>query len=255
MMANLKLTFKDVYNKVSDYLGQPSPDADQILNAKGITLRGYRRCLMPMDTSTGKTYRWSFLERTSTLSVISGIDSYKLPTGFSGFVIPFTHTQPISYNPIQKPLSYIYLQKSQVTGTGYPRWYALKNGDYEAITGQADEVLFFPTPSTNLTYYYTYLLTPQPPVNDDDVFIGNEFLSEVILESALAVAENFENDGVSGEVQGLHATEYNTLLQQAIGEDKRSSQVGNIGQMYDGKRDFDYIRSSTIYLNSTQIIP
>jgi hypothetical protein len=45
------------------------------------------------------------------------------------------------------------------------------------------------------------------------------------------------------------------LLQQAIGEDKRASQVGNLGQIYNGKRDFDYIRSADIYLNSTQIIP
>jgi hypothetical protein len=254
-MGTLKLSFKNVYDKVCDYLGQPSPDADQITNAKEIVLRAYRRFLMPMDTSNGKVYRWSFLERTTTLSVITGVDTYKLPTGFSGFVLPFTHTQPVSYNPIQKPLSFIYSQKSQVTGNGYPRWYALKNSEYEAISGQVDEVIFFPIPSTNLTYYFTYILTPQPPINDDDYFIGNDFISEIILEGALAVAENFENDGISGEVQGLHATEYNSLLQQAIGEDKRSSQIGNIGQMYNGKFNFDYIRSSTIYQNSSQIIP
>ena len=254
-MATLKLTFSDVYYKVCDYLGQPSPDADQITNAKEITLRGYRRCLMPIDMSTGKVYRWSFLERTTTLAVITGTDTYKLPTGFSGLILPFTHIQPVSYNPIQKPLSFIYLEKSMVTGNGYPRWFALKNGDYDAISGQADEVIFFPIPSADLTYYYTYIFTPQAPENDDDVFIGTEYLSEIILESALAVAETFENDGTSGDIQRLHTEEYNTLLQQAIGEDKRASQVGNLGQIYNGKRDFDYIRSADIYLNSTQIIP
>lgn len=254
-MATLRLTFSDVYTKVCEYLGQPSPDEAQITNAKEITLRGYRKFLMPVDLSTGKTYRWSFLEKTTTLSTEVGIDTYKLPIGFSGFITPFTHTQPVSYNPIQRPLEFIYLQKSMTNGNGYPRWFAIKNGDYSPITGQLDEVIFFPIPSAVLNYYYTYVLTPQPPINDNDIFVGNDFTSELILQSALAVAEIFEKDGISGQVQGLQNGEYEKLLQQAIGEDKRKFQIGNLGQITNGKRDFDVIRTANIYLNSVQQIP
>ncbi len=254
-MQTLKLKFVDVYTKVCDFLGQPSPDEDQIQNAKDITLRAYRKFLMPLDSSTGKTYRWSFLQKTTTMAVVAGNDTYTLPIGFSGFILPFTHISPLSYNPVEKPLDFIYLQKSITTGSGYPRWYALKNGNFDTISGDSSQVIFFPVPSNDITYYYTYIFTPQPPVNDDDLFVGSEFASEIVLQCALAVAEIFEKDGVSGQIQGLHNTEYEKLVQQAIGEDKRKHQVSNLGQMYNGKKDFDFIRSSSIYLNGSQIIP
>jgi hypothetical protein len=255
-MPSLKLNFGQVYKKVGEYLGIPTlTDASDITKCKELTLRGYRRFLMPTDLSTGRTYRWAFLQKTTTLDTAVNVDTYKLPIGFSAFITPFTHTVPVSYNPIQRPLDFIYVQKSLSTGTGYPRWFAIKTGDYNSINGQQDEVIFFPPPSAVLHYYYVYVFTPQAPVNDEDVFVGDELTSEVILECALAAAENFEKDGVSGTIQGLHEQTAEKLLQQEIGEDKRQSQVGNLGKMKDGKTDFDIIRTSTVYLNSTQVIP
>ena len=252
-MLSLKLTFKEVYTKIGEYLGIPTlTDAADITNCKELVYRGYRRFLMPLDKSTGKTYRWSFLQRTTTLATQSGIDTYKLPAGFSGFVTPFTHTTPVSYNPIQKPLDFVYLQKSLTTGSGYPRYFAVKTGDYDSLTGQTDEVVFSPIPSSICNYYYTYLVTPLPPIKDDDYFVGGELASEVILQCALAAAELFEKDGKSGEIRGLHAQEAEKILQQQIGEDKRQSQVSNIGQM---AKDVNITRSATIYKDGIQVIP
>jgi hypothetical protein len=256
MSSNLKLTYKEVWTKVGDYLGIPNlVDTADIERCKQLVLRGYRRFLMPIDSSTGRTYRWAFLQRTTTLDTAVNVDTYKLPVGFSALITPFTHTVPVSYNPVQKPLDFIYVQKSLSTGTGYPRWFAIKTGDYNTLTGQTDEVVFFPPPSAVLHYYYTYVMTPNAPVNDNDYFIGCELASEVILECSLAAAETFEKDGVTGQSQGLHEAMADRMLQQEIGEDKRQSQVGNLGQMKSGKTDFDIIRTSTVYLDSTQVIP
>jgi hypothetical protein len=60
---------------------------------------------------------------------------------------------------------------------------------------------------------------------------------------------------MTGQIAGLHEQHADKLLQSCIGEDKRQSQVGNIGQIRNGVNDFDYIRSASIYLTSTQIIP
>jgi hypothetical protein len=256
MSSNLKLTFKDVYTKVGEYLGIPNlTDAGDITKCKDLVYRGYRRFLMPIDTSTNRTYRWAFLNRTTTLSTRVGVDTYKLPIGFSAMVTPFTHTVPVSYNPTQKPLDFILLQKSLATGQGYPRYFAIKTGDYDALTGQTDEVLFYPVPSCTCNYYYTYVLTPPAPIEDDDVFIGCELASEIVLQCALAAAETFEKDGMTGQIAGLHEQQATKMIQAEIGEDKRQSQVGNIGQIRNGVNDFDYIRSASIYLTSTQIIP
>lgn len=255
-MANLNLTYKQVWVKISEYLGMgSSPTGDDLTKVKDLAIRGYKKFLNPIDLSNGLTYKWSFLNRTSTMSTQTSVDTYKLPVGFSGFVLPFTCISPLSWNPTEKPLEFIYLQKSMTTGEGYPRYFAVKTGDYDTIASQQNEVIFSPTPSSVINYYYTYIFTPPPPVEDDDVFIGNELMSEVILQCALATAELYENDGITGESTGLHAKESEKLLQAAIGSDKLQSQVSNLGQMYNGKNADGFTRSASIYLDSTRIIP
>lgn len=255
-MPTLRLTYSDVYTKVAEYLGMGSaPTGTDLIKVQDLTKRGYRRFLMPIDASDGKTYRWYFMQRTATLSVVSGTDTYKLPLGFSTLITPFTHTTPVSYNPTQKSLAFIYLQKSQTTGTGYPRWFALKSGNYDTITGQQDEVIFSPIPSASLTYYYTYVFTPSAPEEDDDVFVGDDYASECILECALAVAEFSKYDSPNAPNPGVHAREADRLVQAAIGEDKRNYFVPNMGQITDGKCE-EYIRSATVYdKTSTQVLP
>jgi hypothetical protein len=255
MATSLRLNFGEVYKKVGDYLGIPTlTDASDITKCKELVMRGYRRFLMPIDKSTGRTYRWAFIQRTTTLDTAVGIDTYKLPIGFSAFITPFTHTVPVSYNPIQKPIDFLYLQKSLSTGSGYPRYFAIKAGNYDRLIGQQDEVIFFPIPSAVLHYYYVYVFTPTAPINDDDVFVGDELTSEVILECSLAAAETFEKDGTTGNITGLHEQHADMLLQQSIGEDKRQSLVGNLGSMQSGKND-SYIRSATVQQGYVQIIP
>lgn len=251
MADSLRLTFKEVYVKVAEYLGLgSSPTGTDLTTVKDIVKRAYREFLMPIDASTGTVYRWHFLQRTTTLSCVSGVDTYDLPTGFSRLVIPFTHTTPLSYNPVEKDLEYMYLIKSQTTGNGYPVWFAIKVDEFDQVTGQKTQVVFYPTPSSSFDYYYTYLVTPPAPVNDDEFFIGDEYASECILEKSLAVAEISKHDE-----EGGHSAKAERLLQSAIGEDKKKYYIPNLGQMRNGKMD-EYTRSALVYdKTSTQILP
>lgn len=249
-MADLKLTYENIYDKVGEFMGQSSPSAAEIVKHKNITLRGYRRFLMPLDLSSGKVHRWKFLEKTTTLSTQEDKDTYKLPAGFSSFVTTFTHTTPTTWNPAQKPLSFIYGRKSQTTGTGYPVYFALKDGDYDTINGQRYEVVFSPTPSGSFDYYYTYIFTPAAPVNDDDVFVGDAMVSEAIMQSAIAVAE-LEKD----KVIGVHAQEAERLTQMLIGKDKRDGLVPNLGLMTNGKAGITVSYSEVLDQDGTRILP
>jgi hypothetical protein len=249
-MASLRLTYTDVYTKVSETLGTgSSPGTADLATAKGIALRAYRRWLMPIDASTGKAYQWSFLRQTTTLSTVSGTDTYKLPTGFSSLEVSFKHTTPQSTNPIQKPLDFIYDQKSATTGNSDPLYYAIKTGDYNKKTGQELSVIFNPTPNGVFTYYYTYILTPPAPVDSTDIFIGSELGSEAILELALAVAETQE-DGVLG----VHSKLAEGMVQALIGADKQTAYSGNIGSMNINK-DNGIRRTSVISYDTVQVIP
>ena len=250
MSDTMRLSFKEVYCRVSEYLAMGSiPTGNDLEKCKKIVLRGYRKFLSPIDLSNGLTYSWSFLQKTTTLSTETGIDTYKLPIGFAHLVLPFTHTTPVSYNPTQKPLEFVYLQKSQTTGSGYPRYFALKTGNYDTLTGQQTEVVFAPIPSATLTYYYTYNISPISPVEDEDVFMSGDFGSECILEISLAVAELQENNTI-----GVHSQEAEKLLQSCIGNDKKINLCRDLGSM-NGKISDGYVRSSMIYLDGTQVLP
>jgi len=258
-MATLDLNFKNVYTKVSEYLGLGSPTTNttELVTVKDIVRRGYRKFLMPMENSNivaerkkkrvvPSPYRWSFLRQTTTLATADGVDTYELPTGYNGMIIPLKHTTPDSPNPKEVPLSTIYQRKSETTGESYPLYFAIKQGDFNKFTGRSIEIIFSPTPDGTYTYYYTYRLMPDAPVEDDDYFVGPVGSSEAILECSLAVAELQEKDRI-----GIHQQLADQLVQQLIGDDKLNSLVGNIGGSEPA-----YRRTATIYDDDdNQLIP
>ncbi len=258
-MASLKLTYSDVWGKLGEYLGiTSSPSGSDLTKVKDLTKRGYRKFLMPIDMSNGTVYRWKFLEKTTTLSLQSDVEEYDLPIGFSSFAnpdMPFAHTTNVSWNPVQRSVSYIYERKSQLTTSGYPQYFALKTGDFDSINGQGYRVIFQPTPSTTINYYYTYLFMPPAPEEDDDVFIGDDLTSEAILECCLAVAENNKYDSPNARNPEIHAKEAERLVQAMIGKDKQDRLVPDMGMITDGKVS-SHVRSATVFNSSgTQILP
>lgn len=254
-MPTLDLTYLEIYTAVSNYLGlgNPTTKAAELITVKNIVKRGYRKFLMPVDASTGskntapKPFRWSFLRQTTTLSTVAGQETYILPSGYNGMVIPLKHQTDETFNPVEVPLAVIYQRKSESTSDSYPLYFAIKEGDFSKAIGRVRELMFFPIPGLVYDYYYTYWFMPEAPVEDEDLFVGPVGGSEAILECCLAVAELQEKDQL-----GVHNTEANILVQQLIGDDKLGSLVGNIGGMASGSRPR---RSARIFSDSTQIIP
>lgn len=250
-MASLRLTFSDVYKEVADIMGYGSnPTGQDLIDVKKIVMRAYRRWLMPIDSSTGRLYQWSFLRQTSTLTITNNVDTYTLPSGFGSLETPFTHTSPLSYNPVQKSLDFIYQQKSAYTGTSVPLYFALKSGNYDQVNGQKWEVIFCPIPNGEYEYYYVYNIVPQMLVEDNDYFIGSELGSETILQLALATAETQKNN-----IIGVHNQLADVMLQQAIGADKQTLTCGNLGQMWNGKGNEKVRHITTVQFEGTQILP
>jgi hypothetical protein len=222
-MADLVLSFSDVYTKVSEFLGLgSSPSGDDLTNVKNITYRGYRRFLFPVDPITGKAYVWSFRAKTSKLITTGDQWEYELPDDFAYFTISPTFAAGDNYpNPDERSVSQIYSLRTADNTTSYPEYYALRMGDYDPQIGQVYEIVFWPTPDAAYTYTYEYIMEPEKPSNDDDVFIGGATASECILEMALAVAELQEDDTV-----GIHTQTAIGLLNQLIAEDKKRTPKG-----------------------------
>jgi hypothetical protein len=253
---SLKLTYKDVYSRIGEYLGVGSaPTGSDLLAVKNIVKRGYRRFLMPIDASDGKGYSWKFLERTTTLSVVANKSTYDLPAGFNGIVGQLRYTTPLSVNPVQKDLDFVIERNSLMTGTGYPIYYAIQTGNFDKINGQPDRIMFHPVPCASLDYYYTYIFTPSEPIEDNDVFVGDESAAEAILEICLAVAEQGKYDTPNQQNPNVHSAIAEQLLQMAIGNDKGKRLVPNMGQITDGIHT-KYTRTANIFAqDGRRILP
>jgi len=219
-MASLALTFEDVYNAVSYFLGETSsPGTDALAAAKEIVYRAYRQFLFPIDPATGKTHTWSFLKRTTTLSLEDGKSTYELPDDFSYLLIPFKYTSTQGRaNPIERSTSQIYEMQSMTPTSGPPQYFSIQAGEYHATTGQKYEVKFWPESDGAYDFYFTYIIEPEKPVNTTDLFIGGSYTSEVILQCALGIAEIQEE-----EKGGLQEVKAQQMLNALIGYDKKNS--------------------------------
>jgi len=69
-MADLSLTFSDMYKEISNYLGLGlAPTGADLALVKKYANDGYRTFLMGMDPRTQRAYQWSFLAPAATLDV------------------------------------------------------------------------------------------------------------------------------------------------------------------------------------------
>lgn len=212
-MSNLKLSFSDCYKEVSRFLGwEIAPSGQQLIDAKAVTHAGYRKFLYPISAVTGKQHTWSFMVKHTALDITGNKWQYTLPVDFERMHMPFAYSEDDQYMQLRHvSASTVLNNRSLSESSGAPSCYSIQPGLYDAEHGQNWEVWFYETPSQAYTLKYAYIIRPQQLVNDTDYFIGGDFASEAILESALAVAE-LRWDGV----QGVHTAEADKLIQQLI---------------------------------------
>lgn len=218
-MAELTLTFRDLYNRVAKYLGtygDSGPTGNDLTDAKEIVNDGYRRFCT--------SFRWSFLHRTTTLSIVTGQWEYDLPEGFREVIVSFTYSLNEGYPPIDNTgISWIMEARAESDVDSYPQVYAIRHGDHSNQSGSNYQAIFWPTPDNDYTLYYTYLMMPPTLVNDDDEPVGGSELSEVIKYCCLAEAEAFHD-----EREGVQESRAMRRLNEAIINDKgrRARHVG-----------------------------
>lgn len=215
-MADLRLTFTDVYTKVSEFIGWgSSPGTTNLALAKDVVHRGYRRFLHPINMQTGRAHLWSFLKKSTVLVTESGKWVYNLPVDFNRLRIPFKHEADSGYPYLvftseDKIIQY----RAGAATTGYPHFFAIRVGTYVKEIGTTYEVIFFETPNSTYPLVYSYIFRPSKLVETTDLFIGGDLASEAILESCLAVAEIEYDDTI-----GIHHQEADRLIQQLMQAD------------------------------------
>lgn len=217
-MANLCLTFSDVYNLVSEYLGFGStPTGTNLTKVKNIVHRGYRQFLNPVDGRTGRGYIWSFLKKESMLVTKEGVSEYELPSDFGCLWYGPKYDNDMHYpNPQPTSIETVRVWLSTDTSNNYPQLYSIVSDVYNPLIGQKYKIVFYPSPNSNYLLRYGYITEPPKLSNDTDIFAGGTRTSEAILETCLAVAEQQEDD-----IIGLHTQLSAKLINDLIRADVR----------------------------------
>lgn len=125
--------------------------------------------------------------------------------------------------------------RAQNDRVDYPAYAAIRSQSSDRTTGQRQEILFWPRPSTSSTFYYAFEAYSGPLSDTYPYPLGGMFLSELFMESCLAVAEQRINNEV-----GLHTQAYQALLIDAVARDRKRGAkfYGRMGQPKQVYREF-----------------
>lgn len=222
-MADLILTYKDLYDRTSKFLGSygtTGATGAQLTQAQEAVADGYRRFLNAHD--------WSFLKKTTTLGLKSGKWEYNLPDDYRAIKVPFHFSQGDGYPPLENDTEDNIMQaRTEVETTSYPQIYAERTGSYSPEHGTVYQVIFWPTPDSDYTLYYTYKFMPEAMSNDSDVPVGGSEMTELIKEMCLAEAESFFDDDNPNKI---HEQKAMNMLDIAIRNDisRHSRHAGDL---------------------------
>lgn len=225
-MANLELTFSELYTKISEYLGFTSystaPTGTDLTRCKDITYRGYRRFLFPVEEQTKQPYFWSFLRKEGTLITTNTKWKYQLPEDLVCLAVGMKFTNAENYPPLEvRDDAFILNMRSLATTAAIPRFCAVINSEFNKKTGYRKELQLFPTPNATFTYHYMYIFNPVKPDTSTDFMVGGTVAAETILQCCIAAAELQEKpEQIQAGQAGYQEMKAREMLQTLIQYDK-----------------------------------
>jgi len=190
-------------------------------------------------------YEWSWLRPTTTLAITSGTSDYDLPDDVGRIVGCFYYPEDEFKTSIQEvSVGRILAHRASENLSGYPREFATRFKTEDRTTGSRQEVLFYPEPDDAWTLSYEYEAYSGTLSDSYPYPLGGMKLSELYIESCLAVAESRAN-----EETGVHTANFLSLLVDQIMRDKKRGavQYGQMGNVPELKGTFRRGYSGTEY--------
>lgn len=231
-MAALSISFEELYQVVSRFLGYGNtPTDDNLRTAKKIVFRGYRQYLYPIDKRTDKEYCWSFLRQPYTIPIQATKWKYALPENFSEMLTDPVYDDEDGWAALTKisPEQILDLRVNAVESFP-PAFYAIATTPYDLEVGTKYELWLHGEPDTSYTLKLFYKIDPLKPENTNDYLVGGVKGIEALTEICLGIAETQED----GEM-GIHYKIGKGLLRELIINDSASSDGGSyIGNMRTG---------------------
>lgn len=235
-MAESGLSFgaTDLRAEIGEFMGigrgvNVAWTADQLADINRVMDSGVRRVYYPTAVQgVQEGYEWSFLKPYTTLTTVVDQWEYDLPDDL-GRILGQLHfpaeenRRSVPIVPVQQLLEH----RARTATSGQPWFAAVRWKAGTAVTGQRQELLFWPTPDAEWIMPYQYEAYNGKLTDSLPYPLGGMKLAELYLESCLSVVEIRKNDE-----PGFHTQQYQLLLIGAVAADRRqgAEQFGQVGQ-------------------------
>lgn len=245
--------FADLKQEVGRYLGYGPTSgnwsAAQESHIESIVNAGVRRVYF----SSG--HQWDWMRKPCAIPILEGVVYYDMPDDFGQFIGNLHYDDAVYQSPIvQTSAGDIHDYRCGSEFVQAPYCFATHFKITDGSTGSRQEMLVWPTPDRDYTVYGEYNVYTGKLSDTYPYPAGGAELTELYIESCLAVAEQ-----KTGDAAGIHSQLFVGLLQAAIQRDKlRGPKVyGWMGhkESLNGRMEGEaYRRNSTIYYNGVEIV-
>lgn len=232
-MARLTLSYSEVWQKVAEFLGLvasgTAPTGQDLIDVKDLVARGLRQFLYPIDQRNGSPHYWTFLEQFWTLGLTTNQWQYALPLDYSDLLTDIVFDTG-EWLPALKKRNAMQIKemRSISDSSGWPQYYAIVPSKYDLDIGSSYEIWFYPKPSRAYNISTFYRIDPLKPSETTDLLVGGVSATEAILESCLAVAEQFSDEMITKH----HTAKAAELVQTLIRFDSGKTDTALIGNLY-----------------------
>lgn len=163
---------------------------------------------------------------TLTFFVTRATANYTLPDDFSRLIGRLHYQADDRYPSIQIIQEDAILEMRSASDlTGPPQYGAVRSKSSDRSTGQRSEIILYPRPDAAQVLTYSYEAYSGQLSDSYPYPLGGMHLSELYVESCLAVAEQRVNDEA-----GLHTQLFESLLADAVARDRKRG-AKNFGRM------------------------
>ena len=137
-------------------------------------------------------HQWSFLQKSTDLSMLEGVSKYELPADFSNFLDEPTTSRSGGRIGVAS-IAHIKQLLSSSPVSGHPKYVAIETGESDGTVRQASSLLFYPVPEVEEIVTVRYGVSP-PSLSESRQFpLGGVEHAETIL--AICILVTIERGG------------------------------------------------------------
>jgi len=165
------------------------------------------------------SHRWSFLNPTGTLDLVTGQQVYPLPDHYDAPDGDMTYTNDDEYDALKyTSVTRIEKMTAMDDSNGPSAWFATRPSTVDGASQQTQELLVYPIPNGEYTLNMPYTVVPKMIDEDNPYPLGGRVHTETIRCAMLAEAELRK----TGKEGGMFRQYKSRLIASVVADQRRA---------------------------------